>query len=73
MSDPVMADNGVPRRIRVDLFAPAEQAIWQARGVVEAAGAHPRLTDAVILLSQAQNLDWLGSTITALRRAGETE
>lgn len=44
-----------PRRNCVDLYTPAEQAIADAIAAVEAAGAHPRLTDAVILLGQAQN------------------
>lgn len=44
----------IPRRSRVDQFTPAERAIWDATGVVEEAGAHPRLTDAVILLTRAR-------------------
>ncbi len=51
---PVMSDNGFPRAIRVDLFSPAERSIWAARGIVEEAGADPLLTDAVILLTDAQ-------------------
>lgn len=43
-----------PRRNRIDLQTPAEAAIRAAIQVVEAAGAHPLLTDAVILLCQAQ-------------------
>lgn len=50
-----MSDNGFPRRIRTDLFTPAEAAIRNAVMEVEKAGAHPRLTDAVILLQQAQD------------------
>jgi hypothetical protein len=49
-----LADNGFPRRCRIDLFTPAEAAIRAAVGVVEAAGAHPLLTDAVVLLQQAR-------------------
>lgn len=43
-----------PRRSRVDLLTPAERAIYDAVHVVEAAGAHPLLTDAVILLGRAR-------------------
>lgn len=45
--------NGIPRRRRVDLYTPAETAIRNAIIAVEAAGADVRLTDAVMLLSQA--------------------
>ena len=45
----------IPRRIRVDRMEPAELAIRQALLAVEAMPAHPDLTEAVILLSQAQN------------------
>lgn len=44
----------LPRRIRIDMFTPAERAIYDAVQVVEAAGAHPLLTDAVNLLQQAR-------------------
>jgi len=46
--------NEIPRRIRVDRYTPAEKAIHDAIQVVEAAGAHPLLTDAVILLDKAR-------------------
>ena len=45
---------GVPRRNRIDLFTPAEAAIYAAVQAVEEAGAHPLLTDAVVLLQQAR-------------------
>lgn len=45
---------GVARRHRADLFTPAERAIYDAVRIVEEAGAHPRLTDAVLLLAKAQ-------------------
>lgn len=48
-----MTPEGHPRRIRIDLATPAEAAIRNAMTEVEKAGAHPRLTDAVILLQQA--------------------
>lgn len=45
-----------PRRIRIDLFTPAEKAIWDAVQAVEAAGCDVRLTNAVILLGKARDL-----------------
>jgi hypothetical protein len=48
-------ETAIPRRNRLDLWVPAELAISDAMRAVEAAGAHPRLTDAVVLLGQAQN------------------
>ena len=44
----------VPRRNCIDLMTPAELAIRTAVEEVEKVGADPWLTDAVILLSQAQ-------------------
>ncbi len=57
--------NGVPRRIRVDLFIPAEKAISDAIAEVKKAGAHPLLTDVVIMLCNAQAVvaDWHESEI----------
>lgn len=55
MKPVAMSDNGFPRRIRTDLYTPAERAIADAIAAVEAAGAHPRLTDAVVLLGQAKD------------------
>ena len=43
-----------PRRIRRDMWVPAERAIQDAVDVVEGMGCDTRLTDAVILLSQAR-------------------
>ncbi len=45
-----------PRRHRIDLFTPAEKAIYDAMQAVEMAGANPLLTDAVNLLSKARDL-----------------
>jgi hypothetical protein len=61
-------DIGIPRRIRVDLMTPAELAIREAVIAVEAAGCHPRLTDAVILLGQARDAvaDFVDSEIELL-------
>lgn len=44
----------IPRRNRVYEWTPAERAIQDAVDVVERAGAHPLLTDAVTLLAEAR-------------------
>lgn len=44
----------IPRRARIDLMCPAELAIRNAIELVEAMGADPALTDAVVHLSSAQ-------------------
>lgn len=44
----------IPRRNQMQSWTPAERAIQDAVDVVEAAGAHPYLTEAVVLLSQAR-------------------
>ncbi len=44
----------MPRRNRIYEFCPAEKAIWDATQKVEEMGAHPLLTDAVILLGRAR-------------------
>ena len=44
----------IPRRNRIDLFEPAEKAIYDAVKVVENAGAHKLLTDAINLLHEAK-------------------
>jgi hypothetical protein len=49
----VMNEN-IPRRIRIDLYTPAEAAIRNAVIAVEGAGAHTLLTEAINLLHQAQ-------------------
>lgn len=48
-------DQVIPRRNRMDQWTPAEKAIFDAVQAVEAAGAHPRLTDAVVFLGQARD------------------
>ncbi len=48
--------NDIPRRARIDLFTPAEKAIWEAVQAVEAAGCDVRLTNAVIKLQEARGL-----------------
>ncbi len=56
-----------PRRNRIDQYTPAETAIYEAVQAVEAAGAHPRLTDAINLLADAQAAvaDFVDGTTTA--------
>lgn len=49
-----MIDN-FPRRNRIDLFTPAEKAIWDAQAAVEAAGSDVLLTEAGNLLAQARD------------------
>jgi hypothetical protein len=44
----------LPRRVYRDLWAPEEHAIQKAIDEIEAAGSHPLLTDAVVLLGQAK-------------------
>lgn len=53
-SSPPVTEEDVPRRNDMPRWTPAERAIYDATQAVEAAGAHPLLTDAVILLDQAQ-------------------
>lgn len=48
-----MVDYVPPRRIRLDQNAPAELCIREAMHAVEETGAHPLLTEAVVLLGQA--------------------
>lgn len=48
-------ENKIPRRNQLQLNTPAELAIRKATQAVEEAGAHPLLTDAVILLGQARD------------------
>lgn len=44
----------IPRRCQIDLMTPGELVIRDAMRVIESLGAHPLLTDAVVLLGQAQ-------------------
>lgn len=50
-----MVDSSVPRRCQLEHMTPAERAIYDAMGVVEAAGCDVRLTEAVILLQRARD------------------
>lgn len=58
---PSKRPDGIPRRSDVSLLTPAETVIRDAIIAVEAVGADPLLTDAVVLLGQAQGkvADWL--------------
>lgn len=47
--------NSIPRRAQMQQWIPAEKAIYDAMQAVEEAGAHPLLTDAVVLLDQAKD------------------
>lgn len=64
-----MADQQFPRRSRLDLCTPAEKAIYDAMQEVEKIGADVRLTEAVILLSQAKNkvADYIDEQIQKLK------
>jgi hypothetical protein len=53
--DGVGTGNGFPRKINLHLNVPAEIAVRRAVDEVEKLGADTRLTDAVILLQQAQD------------------
>jgi hypothetical protein len=57
--------NEIPRRNQMDLYTPAELAIYRAIEEVERAGADIRLTDASIKLQEAQSLvaDFVDSKI----------
>jgi hypothetical protein len=54
----------IPRRICMDHWIPAERAINDVKQIVEGLGCHVALTDAVILLGQAQDkiADWAEET-----------
>jgi hypothetical protein len=44
----------IPRRNRMELMTPVELAVLALMGMVEGMGAHPALTDAVVLLDKAR-------------------
>jgi len=46
----------IKRRVRLDLYTPAEKAIWDAMVAVELMEADVRLTNAGMLLGQAKDL-----------------
>lgn len=51
----------IPRRCRIDLLTPVEVELYEMVDKVELLGAHPLLTDVVVLLGQARNklADWV--------------
>lgn len=53
--------NNFPRRARIDLMTPEELALFNMIGEVEKLGAHPLLTDVVVLLGDARSklADWV--------------
>lgn len=51
--DSINNSNAIPRRMDVERHTPCEHAIRFAMRAVEQSGAHPLLTDAVVLLQQA--------------------
>jgi hypothetical protein len=57
--------NDIPRRNRIDLCTPAENAIRDAVHVVEAAGCDVRLTGAINKLHEARELvaDFVDATL----------
>lgn len=48
-------ENKIPRRAYLDQNTPAELAIYHAMQAVEKVGAHPLLTEAIILLGKAKD------------------
>ena len=63
------------RRIDMLRWTPAERMIYDAMQGVEDAGAHPLLTDAVILLSQAKDkvADYVDQSLPDLVRPGSED
>lgn len=55
-----MSDD-IPRYVRIDLMTLEELAIYNVIGEIEKLGAHPLLTDVVILLGEARSklADWV--------------
>jgi len=53
--------NGFPRRAMIEKMTPMERRLRDDMIMVEALGAHPRLTDAVVLLESAREAvaDWV--------------
>lgn len=51
----------IPRRTRLDMMTPPEHTLRNAIQIIEDLGAHPLLTDAVVLIGQAKDKvsDWV--------------
>jgi hypothetical protein len=60
----MIIENGIPRRSNMLRWIPAEKSIHDVIQQVESLGAHIRLTDAVVLLTQAKDAvaDWAEET-----------
>lgn len=60
----MIVENGIPRRSNMLRWIPAEKATSDLTQQVESLGAHPLLTDAVVLLSQVRDkiADWAEQT-----------
>lgn len=50
-----MGNNSIPRRNRIDLYTPAELAIYNAMAEVEKMPADEKLTEAVMFLQKAKD------------------
>lgn len=63
--------NDIPRRNRFDLMTPEEKSIYEMVGEVEKLGAHPLLTDCVVLLDEARAklADWVDEQAAQQGRA----
>lgn len=56
---------GIPRRVQMNRWTPAEMDIYNAIQAVEKVGAHPKLTEVVILLGKAREVlaDYIDKTL----------
>ena len=65
----------IPRRIRLDLMTPEELGIYNMVGEVEKLGAHPLLTDVVVLLGNARGKlsDWVDLQAAEQSPAGQSD
>ena len=67
-----MNKNDIPRRIRIDLMIREEKAIFDLVGEIEKLGAHPILTDVVVLLGRTRGKlsDWIDLQIASQKKEG---
>lgn len=65
-----MTDISFPRRIQIPLMTSEERAIYELIGDVEKLGAHPLLTDVVVLLGDARNklADWVDLRLSETKK-----
>jgi len=56
--------DGFPRRNRIECLIPTEKAIYDVVQTIEELGAHPALTDVVIMLQEVRSklADWAEET-----------